>query len=109
VPVTLRRVDGVSRSQRRDLADTLRQKSQGGVVVLAAEDGGKAALLVAVGAEAPEALDARQMVKALGPLVGGGGGGRRDLAEAGGKNPAGLDDALAKAPEVVREMLRAGG
>jgi alanyl-tRNA synthetase len=106
VPVTVRRADGVSRSQRRDLADSLRQKSRGGVVVLGAEDGGKAALLVAVGEQAPEALDARELVRALGPLVGGGGGGRRDLAEAGGKNPAGVDEALGRAPEIVREMLQ---
>jgi alanyl-tRNA synthetase len=106
VPVTVRRADGVSRSQRRDLADSLRQKSQAGVVVLGAEEDGKAALLVAVGAKAPESLDARELVRALGPMVGGGGGGRRDLAEAGGKNPAGVDDALSRVPEIVRQMLQ---
>lgn len=100
-----RRTEGLAKNQRRDLADSLRQQNPGAVIVLGAEDEGKAALLVAVGEQVQSRVDARALIKKLGPLVGGGGGGRADLAEAGGKNPAGLAEALAEAPKALREIL----
>ncbi len=105
VQVLTRRAEGVSRSQRRDLADSLRQKNPRAVVVLAAADGAKAALLITVGEQIQDKVDARELIRKIAPLVGGGGGGRADLAEAGGKNPAGIDDALAAAPAEVAELL----
>ncbi len=105
ISVVARRAEGLNKSQRRDLADGLRQKHSSGVVVLGAADGEKAALLVAVGDEARARIDARDVIRRLAPIVGGGGGGRPDLAEAGGKNPAALDDALAAAAQAVRETL----
>ena len=48
---------------------------------------------------------AGNLIKAIAPLVGGGGGGRPNMAQAGGKNPAGVQDALAKAVEVLKEQL----
>ncbi len=106
--VIARMADGLERGQRRDLADTLRQQNPAGVVVLGADDGGKAALLVALGRDAAGRLDARQVIRRIAPLVGGGGGGRADLAEAGGRDPAGLARALAAAPDAVRELLEGG-
>lgn len=105
VAVLARRADGIAKNQRRDLADQLRRKNPCSVVVLGASEEGKASLLVAVGEEARKKIDARALIKKLGPMVGGGGGGRPDLAEAGGKNPDGLDGALAAAPEAVRALL----
>jgi alanyl-tRNA synthetase len=105
IQVIARRTDGLARHQRRDLADSLRQQHPGAVVILGAEDEGKAALVVAVGAHVGNRIDARELVKRVGPLVGGGGGGRPDLVEAGGKNPNGLEAALAHAPQAVREIL----
>jgi alanyl-tRNA synthetase len=107
VGLVARRADGLSKSQRRDLADGLRQKSPGAAILLAAEDKGKAALLVAVGRNVADRVDARALIRELAPLVGGGGGGRSDLAEAGGKNPAGLDEVIEAAPRVLEKLLTA--
>jgi alanyl-tRNA synthetase len=105
VTVIARRADGLGRSQRRELADTLRQKTPASVVVLGAVDEDKAALLVAIGPGARDRVDAREVMKKLAPIVGGGGGGRPDLVEAGGKNAERLDEALAHASDAVRELL----
>ncbi len=103
--VLARRVDGLGKGPRRELADQVRQRDPAAVVVLGAADGGKAQLLVALGEKARERLDARALVRELAARIGGGGGGRPDLAEAGGRDPGGLDRALAEAPGVVRNLL----
>ncbi|HHN75433.1 MAG TPA: alanine--tRNA ligase, partial [Acidobacteria bacterium] len=103
--VITRRAEGLERGQRRELADSLRLQDPAAVVVLGAADGGKASLLVALGKTAAERIDARKVIRVLGPLVGGGGGGRPDLAEAGGKRPEAIDQALAAAPGAVEELL----
>jgi alanyl-tRNA synthetase len=105
VGVIARRAEGLAKNQRRDLADQLRQQHPDAVVVLGAAEGGKVALLVATGSQVGDRVDARALVRELAPLVGGGGGGRPDLAEAGGRKPEGLDAALAEAPAAVRRLL----
>ncbi|UCF66781.1 MAG: alanine--tRNA ligase, partial [Acidobacteriota bacterium] len=105
VSVLTREVDELNRGQRRDLADSLRQKNPSAVIVLGAREEGKAALLVAVGRAVAARVDARALVRSLGSIVGGGGGGRADLAEAGGRHPDKLASALAAAPEAVRKLL----
>ncbi|RMG49201.1 MAG: alanine--tRNA ligase [Acidobacteria bacterium] len=106
IRVIARRVDELTRAQRRDLADSLRHGGgRGAVVVVGAEEGGKAALVVAVTPSLAGRVDAREVVRRLGPIVGGGGGGRPDLAEAGGRRPDRIDEALARAPDAVREIL----
>ena len=107
ITVIARRADGLNKGQRRDLADGLRGKEPSSVIVLCADDGGKASLLVAVGEEARAKVDARDVVRKLGPLVAGGGGGRPDLAEAGGKKPSGLPTVIADAAGVVEQLLEA--
>ncbi|OTP24065.1 alanine-tRNA ligase [Enterococcus sp. 5B7_DIV0075] len=85
-------------NQLRQLADQWKQKAISDILVLANEQGGKVSLLVAMSKEANEAgLKAGDLIKAIAPKVGGGGGGRPDMAQAGGKNPAGIPDALAEA------------
>jgi alanyl-tRNA synthetase len=86
----------------RDLADRLRDKLGHGVVALGSEQDGKAVLLVAVTKELTNRVKAGDLVREAAKLVGGKGGGRADLAQAGGPNPAGLDDALARVEELVR-------
>jgi alanyl-tRNA synthetase len=76
-------------------------------VVLGRAAGGKVSLLVAVTPDLSKRVSAKDLVKELGPMIGGGGGGRPEMAEAGGKNPAGLDDALAAAPAAVARFLGA--
>jgi alanyl-tRNA synthetase len=85
----------------RELSDTLRDKVGSGVVVLGAAAEGKALLLALVTKDLVGRFHAGEIIKALAPLVGGGGGGRPDLAQAGGQNPAGLPEAMAQVPELV--------
>ena len=86
----------------REVADTIRDRIGSGVAVLGAEAGGKALLLALVTKDLTKRFHAGLIVKELAPLVGGGGGGKPDLAQAGGQNPDGLDEALAKAPEIIK-------
>ena len=85
----------------RDLADKLRDRLGRGVVALGAEQEGKAILLVAVTKDLAGKVKAGDLVKEAAKLVGGSGGGKPDLAQAGGSNPAGLADALAKVEQLV--------
>ena len=75
------------------------------MVVLASDNDGKVQLLVAVTKDLTGSLKAGQLVKELAPIVGGGGGGRPDFAEAGGKDPSRISDMLAKARELVTAAL----
>ncbi|QMU07894.1 alanine--tRNA ligase [Levilactobacillus suantsaii] len=80
--------------QLRALADTWRDKALSDVLVLGAEVNGKANLIVAVSADKQKQVKAGDLIKAIAPKINGGGGGRPNLAQAGGKNPAGLPDAM---------------
>jgi len=91
------RVEGLDDKGLRDLADRLRDRIKTGVVVLGAADGERVLLLAAVTKDATDRFHAGNIIKALAPVVGGKGGGRPDLAQAGGKDPARLDEALAQA------------
>jgi alanyl-tRNA synthetase len=75
------------------------------VVVLASENGGKVALVVSVSKDLTERVHAGKVVKAIAPIVGGGGGGRPDFAQAGGRQPERIDVLLAESRTVVAGML----
>jgi alanyl-tRNA synthetase len=106
VKVLSQRVAALDRGQMRTLVDSLRNKLGSGVVVLgsAAEDG-KVALIVGVTKDLTSRVQAGKIVGQIAQRVGGSGGGRPDLAEAGGKDATQLDAALAGAPEVVGSLL----
>jgi alanyl-tRNA synthetase len=106
VKVLSQRVAALDRGQMRTLVDNLRGKLGSGVVVLgsAAEDG-KVALIVGVTKDLTGRVQAGKIVGQIAQRVGGSGGGRPDLAEAGGKDAAQLDAALASAPDVVGGLL----
>jgi alanyl-tRNA synthetase len=89
----------------RELADKLRDKLGKGVVALGAEQDGKAILLVAVTKDLTNKVKACDLVKEAAKLVGGSGGGKPDLAQAGGSDPAGLDRALARVTELASAAL----
>jgi len=95
-------VKGARGSALRDLSDQLRQKEAASAVVLASAEDGKVALVVNLDNSLAE-LDAVKIVRELGPIIGGGGGGRPTLAEAGGKNV----DAVRTALEAGRDRLAA--
>ena len=105
VKVLAQRVDGVEKAQMRDLVDQLRGKLGSGVVVLGAGADGKVSLIVGVTKDLTAKVQAGKIVGQLAALVGGKGGGRPDLAEAGGSDVAGLDGALGKAVSVVEGLL----
>ncbi len=105
VKVLARRVDGVDKGQMRELVDQLRGKLGSGVVVLGAANEGKVSLIVGVTKDLTSRVMAGKIVGVLAGFVGGKGGGRPDLAEAGGNDVSGLDGALGKVTEVVGGML----
>jgi alanyl-tRNA synthetase len=98
------RVQGDAKALR-ELADKLRDKLGRGVVALGAEADGKAVLLVAVTRDLVGKVKAGDLVKEAAKLVGGAGGGKPDMAQAGGPNPAGLDQALARVVELATQAL----
>ena len=99
-------VDGVDMNGLRDLGDQLKEKLGEGVVVLASGNDGKVSLMVtATDAAMQQGAHAGNLVKAIAGLVGGGGGGRPNMAQAGGKNPAGIQEALKKAAEALEGQL----
>jgi alanyl-tRNA synthetase len=105
VKIMTRRADGMSGGDLRNLADTLRGKLRSGIVVIGAENDGKATLLVAVTDDVVKRVTAKAVIDRLAPIVGGKGGGKSDLAQAGGKDPARLDEALGMTESAVRELL----
>jgi alanyl-tRNA synthetase len=105
VGVVAERADGLEPQEMRELADNLRRKLGSGVVVLGRAEADKASLLVAVTKDLTGRVPAGELVRELGKIIGGGGGGRPDLAEAGGKQPARLDEALGAAVDSVAKRL----
>jgi alanyl-tRNA synthetase len=105
VKVLAHRVDNLERPQMRTLVDQLRDKIGSGVVVLGSAINGNVALIVGVTKDLTSRIQAGQVIAPVAQKVGGKGGGRPDLAEAGGKNPAALDEALGEAYGVVDSLL----
>jgi alanyl-tRNA synthetase len=106
IKVLAQRVSGLDRNQMRQLVDNLRTQIGEGVVVLgAATEDGKVALIAGVTKDLTSKVQAGKVVGALAAKVGGKGGGRPDLAEAGGSDPSQLDAALASAAKVVEDLL----
>jgi alanyl-tRNA synthetase len=98
-------VNGFDRDALRQLVDALRQKLGSGVVVLASADDGKVALITAVTKDLIPKLHAGKIVQELAKLVGGSGGGRPDLAEAGGKDTSALQNALDQVYPLLDRLL----
>ena len=107
VKVLATKVADVDMNGLRNLGDQMKEKMGDGVIVIASAQGGKVNLMATVTDEAQKkGAHAGNLIKAIAGLVGGGGGGRPGMAQAGGKNPEGIDSALAKVAEVVREQVR---
>jgi alanyl-tRNA synthetase len=108
IKLIARRVSGLEKNALRGLCDTLRDRLGSGVVVIASENDGKVALVVSVSNDLTSRVKAGSLVKELAPIVGGGGGGRPEFAEAGGKDPSKIDQLLLAAPGVVKNAILAG-
>ncbi len=104
--VIIGRLSANSAEQAREAIDMLKKKTKSAAVVIGFIEGENATLLTGVTNDlVKKGLKAGELVKQIAPLVDGGGGGRDQMAQAGGKNPAKIDDALAKAAEIIREKL----
>ena len=100
------KVADVDMNGLRNLGDQLKDKMGGGVVVLVSTTGDKANVIVMADDDAiSKGAHAGNMIKEIAKLVGGGGGGRPNMAQAGGKNPAGVDEAVAKAKEILEAQI----
>ncbi len=101
------KLEGVDMNGLRDLGDQLKEKLGEGVVVLASVNDGKVNLMATATDEAQKkGAHAGNLIKAIAVLVGGGGGGRPGMAQAGGKNPAGVDAAIKEAAKVVESQIK---
>lgn len=103
--VVVGRLATTSVDRAREAIDMLKKKAKSAVVVLAYEEEGKVMLLAGVTDDLIKKIKAGDIVKQIAPIVDGGGGGKPQLAQAGGKNPAKIDEALAKATEMVTTAL----
>ena len=102
-------VTSPSMEMLRDMTDWFRDRLRSGVVVLGTVLGGRPALVAAVTPDLVErGVDAAKLVRGMARVVGGGGEGRPTLAQAGGRDPSRLDDALHLAPRMLKEMLAGG-
>ena len=105
VKLVAREVSGLDKDGLRTLVDQHRDQIKSGVVVLASPSDGKVSIVVGVTPDLVKKAPAGQIVKLLAPIVGGGGGGRPDFAEAGGKDPSKIGELLAASRTVLEKML----
>jgi alanyl-tRNA synthetase len=101
VGVIVARLDGLDAEGLRAVVDSVRERLTSGVICLGSVVEGKVSLVSAVTKDLTRRFHAGRLLQEIAPLVGGGGGGRPDLAQAGGRTPGGLDDALAQVPDWV--------
>ncbi len=100
------KLEDVDMNKLRELGDSLKEKLGEGVIVLASKVGGKVNLVaMATDGAMAKGAHAGNLIKGIAALVGGGGGGRPNMAQAGGKNPEGMEDALSKAREVLEGQI----
>ena len=106
VKLLAKKLEGVDMNGLRTLGDQLKEKIGDGVIVLASVNEGKVNLLtMATDAAQKNGAHAGNLIKGIAALVGGGGGGRANMAQAGGKNPNGVEKALAEAEKVLTEQI----
>ncbi|MBR4144042.1 MAG: alanine--tRNA ligase [Lachnospiraceae bacterium] len=107
VKVLAAKVPGVDMNGLRDLSDNLCEKMGGGVAVLISEADGKVSLVAKATDDAiAKGAHAGNLIKTIAPIVGGGGGGRPNMAQAGGKNPAGIDDCIKAVAGAVEAQIK---
>jgi alanyl-tRNA synthetase len=105
VKLVRRKLADLDKDALRGVADSLKAKIKSGIVVLASAGDGKVQMIVAVTPDLTAKIKAGQIVKEIAPIVGGGGGGRPDFAEAGGKQPEKIDEMLETSKSVIAKLL----
>ena len=100
------KLDDMDMNELREMGDQLKEKLGDGLVVLASAKDGKVSLMAMATDSAVKAgIHCGKLIKESAAKVGGGGGGRPNMAQAGGKNPAGIEESLAKALEIAKAQL----
>ena len=105
VKLIAKRVAGLDKGALRAVSDSLRDRLGSGIVVVASENDGRVALIVSVTKDLTGRIQAGRIVKEIAPIIGGGGGGRPDFAEAGGKEVSKIDALIAQTPGVIALLL----
>lgn len=102
------KVDNVDMNELRNLGDKLKSEIGSGVVLIVSAQGSDKVNMIAMATDDAivKGAHAGNLIKSLAGLVGGGGGGRPNMAQAGGKNPSGIDQLIAKAPEALAEQIK---
>ena len=102
------KVDNVDMNELRNLGDKLKSEIGSGVVLIVSAQGSDKVNMIAMATDdvIAKGAHAGNLIKSLAGLVGGGGGGRPNMAQAGGKNPSGIDQLIAKAPEALAEQIK---
>jgi alanyl-tRNA synthetase len=105
IRVLIKRVEELNTMELRELADSLKQKIGSGVIILGGQTGDKVFLVSAVTKDLLERISAVDIIRKIAPLVGGGGGGRPDFAQAGGPKVDKLNLALKKSTRILEELI----
>ena len=105
ISVLTQEVDGLSTNELRELADSLKQKLGSGIVVLGTSEGKKAFIVIAVTKDLTDRIKANDLIRKVAPMVGGGGGGRPDFAQAGGTKPDQIASVLKNIGSIIQEFL----
>jgi alanyl-tRNA synthetase len=101
--ILVSQIDGLDAKQLRDIADQLKERLGSGVVVLASASEANVNLVASVSKDLIQKYHAGNIIRELARMVGGGGGGRPDFAQAGGKEPGQIASALKRAEELIRQ------
>jgi len=105
VPVIIRKVEGLNNNELRELADSIKQKLGSGIVILGTMRSKKVYLVTVVEKDLSERVRADDVIRKLAPVIGGGGGGRAEFAQAGGTLIDRLDEALEQGKRILAEMI----
>jgi alanyl-tRNA synthetase len=105
VKVFIKRLDHLDAGGLRDFSDRLKNKHKSCIIVLGASKGDKALMVTSVSKDLSEKIDAVDLIKKIAKAIEGGGGGRRDMAQAGGKRPENLDLALKNSEKIIEEEI----
>lgn len=105
ISVMVQKVEGLDMNELRQLADSLKQKLGSGIVILGLEGKEKVMLVIAVTGDLVDQIGADAIIKKMAPIIGGGGGGRPDFAQAGGSGTDQLDTALKKSNTIIEELI----
>ncbi len=106
ISILVKKVEGLTNAELRQLSDSLKQKLGSGIVILGMASGEKVFLVASVTKDLTERISANTFIKNMAPLIGGGGGGRPDFAQAGGTKPDRLDEILKMSPSEIEKLIK---